>query len=115
MAEGTEELSEVVITAPDAEWLAAFTRRLVEDRICACGHHLVPIRAIYRWKGEIHDEPGARVALHTRSSLVPEIVRRTGVEHPDDLPAVLAFPVTGGNPEYLEWVLAETGAGAAAP
>lgn len=108
MVAGSDDLSEVVITAPDSEWLAAFTRRLVEERLCACGHNIAPIRAIYRWQGRVHDETEARVALHTRSSLVPEIVRRARLEHPDEVPGLLALPVVGGNPEYLEWVRAET-------
>lgn len=116
LAAGSEDLSEVVITAPDAEWLAAFTRRLVEERVCACGHEITPVRAVYRWQGRIHDEAEARVALHTRSSLVPEIVSRARSEHPDDVPCVMALPVTGGNPEYLDWVRAETsGSGHPAP
>lgn len=104
----SDDLCEVIITAPDAEWLAAFTRRLVDDGLCACGHNVSTIRSIYRWGGEVHDEPEARVALHTRRALVPEIVRRTNVEHPYDLPGVTALPIVDGSPEYLQWVRDET-------
>lgn len=103
-----EEFCEVVVTAADAEWLAGFTRGLVEDRLAACGHLSAPIRSVYRWQGAVHDEPEARVALHTRRSLVPAIVARAQREHDYDVPCVLALPVTGGNPEYLAWVAAET-------
>jgi periplasmic divalent cation tolerance protein len=78
----TVNICEVVITADDAEWLAGFTRRLVEDRLVACGHLIAAIRSIYRWEGAVHDEPEARVALHTRASLVPRIVERADAEHP---------------------------------
>ncbi|WP_250031587.1 divalent-cation tolerance protein CutA [Paractinoplanes maris] len=99
---------EVVITAADPDWLAAFTRRLVDDRLAACGHQIAAIRSIYRWDGEVHDDPEARVALHTRAALVDRIVERADAEHPYDVPCVLALPVAGGNPAYLEWVLRET-------
>jgi periplasmic divalent cation tolerance protein len=99
---------EVVITAADPAWLAAFTRRLVDDRLAACGHQIEAIRSIYRWQGEVHDEPEARVALHTRAALVDRIVERANAEHPYDVPCVLALPVLAGNPVYLEWVLRET-------
>jgi periplasmic divalent cation tolerance protein len=104
----TDQVSEVIITADDAEWLTGFTRRLVEQRLAACGHQITAIRSIYRWQGEIHDEPEARVALHTRTALVPRIVALAGAEHPYDVPCVIALPVADGNPAYLEWVLAET-------
>jgi periplasmic divalent cation tolerance protein len=67
-----------------------------------------PIRSIYRWEGAVHDEVEARVALHTRVSLVERIVARADAEHPYEVPCVLALPVAGGNPAYLEWVRAMT-------
>lgn len=99
---------EVVITADDADWLAGFTRRLVEDRLAACGHTITPIRAVYRWDGKVHDDRQARVGLHTRASLVPAIVARADRDHPDDVPCVIALPIADGHPEYLRWVYAET-------
>ncbi len=59
----TAEFCEVVITAPNADWLATFTRSLVDDRLVACGHNLAAIRSIYRWQGAVHDEREARVAF----------------------------------------------------
>ncbi len=103
-----EECCEVVVTAADAGWLAGFTRTLVEERLAACGHQFAAIRSVYRWEGAVHDEPEARVALHTRRSLVPALVARTRQLHPYDVPCVLALPVTGGDPGYLRWVVAET-------
>jgi len=101
-------ICEVVITGPDAEWLAEFTRKLVEDRLAACGHNIAAIRSIYRWDGEIQDEPEARVALHTRQSLVTAIVQRAAKDHPYDVPCVIALPITASNPAYEQWVIAET-------
>jgi len=103
-----EEYCEVVVTAEDADWLAGFTRTLVEERLAACGHHVTAIRSVYRWQGEVHDEPEARVALHTRRSLVPDIVARTQQLHPYDVPCVIALPLVDGNPAYLRWIAEET-------
>jgi periplasmic divalent cation tolerance protein len=105
------EICEVVITAADAEWLAGFTRRLVEDRLAACGHLTAAIRSIYRWQDAVHDEAEARVALHTRTALVPQIVARADTEHPYDVPCVIALPVAAANPAYAEWVVRETSGG----
>ena len=102
------ECVEVVVTAGSADWLAAFTRGLVDDRLVACGHHIAPIRAVYRWAGAVHDETQARVGLHTRASLVPAIVARADRDHADDVPCVIALPMVGGHPDYLRWIHAET-------
>ena len=48
------ELCEVVITAPDPSWLKAFSRKLIEQRLCASAHNFVPVQSIYRWRGEIY-------------------------------------------------------------
>jgi periplasmic divalent cation tolerance protein len=102
------ELVEVVVTAEDGEWLAGWTRSLVEDRLAACGHVIPSVRAVYRWDGVVHDDPQARVELHTRAALVPAIVERARIDHPDEVPCVIALPLTGGHPDYLAWVAAET-------
>ena len=103
-----EELCEVVVTAGDPDWLVGFTRTLVERRLAACGHNWSAIRSIYRWHGAVHDEPEARVALHTRRSLVPAIVALADELHPYDVPCVIALLLVGGNPAYLAWIAAET-------
>jgi periplasmic divalent cation tolerance protein len=103
-----EVFCEVVVTAADADWLAGFTRTLVKERLAACGHQIAAIRSVYRWKGEVHDEPEARVALHTRRALVDAITARADELHPYDVPCVIALPLVGGNPAYLRWIAAET-------
>ena len=103
-----DEICEVIITAPDADWLAQFTRQLV---VAAPGRMRAQhraIRSIYRWEGEIYDLSEARVALHTRRSLVPEIVEQTNRNHPYKVPCVIATQVVDGNPSYIRWVNDET-------
>ena len=104
----TTDICEVIITSDDPEWLASFTRTMVDERLCACGHNIVPIRSIYRWEGNIHDETEVRVALHTRVEHVPRIVQRTKQAHSYKVPCVVALPVLDGNPDYIDWVHSQT-------
>lgn len=101
-----DEVCEVIITAPETDWLAEFTRRLIDDRLAASGH-ITPIRSIYRWQGTVYDKQEARVALHTRRRLVPCIIDRANREHPYEVPYVAATAFDG-NPAYVKWVLDET-------
>jgi periplasmic divalent cation tolerance protein len=99
---------EVVVTAKSADWLAGFTRSLVEDQLVACGQTIAPVKVISRREGEVQVEAQARVALHTRHVLVQEVVARVERDHPDDVPCVVVLRLIDGSSEYLQWVVHET-------
>jgi periplasmic divalent cation tolerance protein len=94
--------------APDPDWLKAFSRRLVEDRLCASAHNFQPVQSVYRWRGRVHERPEGRVSLHTCRTRVPEIVARAKEQHPYEVPGISVRPIDGGNPDYLAWMAAET-------
>jgi len=102
------ELCEVVITAPDPDWLKDFSRKLVEQRLCASAHNFTPVRSIYRWRGEIYERAEGRVSLHTRRDRVAEIVTLAKQEHPYEVPGISTRAITDGNPDYLAWIAQET-------
>jgi periplasmic divalent cation tolerance protein len=101
------EACEVIVTAPDPHWLAAFVRGLIEDRLVAAAH-LLPIRSLYRWQGQLHDERETRAALHTRREHIDAILARTQREHPFEVPGVVVLPITAGGPAYLRWLMEQT-------
>ena len=102
------ELCEVVITAPDQDWLLDLSRELVAEGLCASVHNFTPVRSIYRWRGEIFERTEGRASLHTRLSLVSAIVQRVKATHPYEVPGISARPIVSGNPDYLEWIADET-------
>jgi periplasmic divalent cation tolerance protein len=63
------------------------------------------------WQSEFHDTSEARVALHTRMSLVDLIIERTNQEHPYLVPCVIAVPIVAGNAAYRQWIVDETRGG----
>jgi periplasmic divalent cation tolerance protein len=92
------ELCEVVITAPDPQWLKDFSRKLVEDRLCASAHNFAPVRSVYRWQGDIYERAEGRASLHTRRDRVADIVARAKQEHPYQIPGISTRPITDGKP-----------------
>jgi periplasmic divalent cation tolerance protein len=79
------ELCEVVITAPDPDWLLDLTRQLVVEGLCASVHNFSPVRSVYRWRGEIYERAEGRASLHTRMSLVSAIEVRHVLAGPREL------------------------------
>jgi len=104
-----EDLCEVTITAPDAEWLATLARQLIEQGLCASANIVAPVRSIYRWRGTIEDVYEARAFLRARRAALDAIVEVVSARHPYDVPHVTATPIIGGNPAYLSWVRDATG------
>lgn len=99
---------EVVVTAQDADWLAAFTRSVVEDGLVASAQTVAPVKVLSMKGGEVRDEVRARVALHTRHSLVSDVVARVERDGPDDVPYVVATRLIDGSTDYLQWIVHQT-------
>jgi periplasmic divalent cation tolerance protein len=103
-----EDVCELVVTAPDADWLSEFGRRLVLDHLAASVHNLTPIRSIYVWQGQLYDRTESRAAIHTRTALVPTIIERLHGEHPYDVPGVFALPIVDTSSPYRQWIIDQT-------
>lgn len=102
-----DEICDVDITAPDAEWLVAFTRSLVEDRLAASGNVMAPVHSVYRWRDGVEEAVEAKVVLHTRRSLVPAIIDRLEHEHAYEIPGIRVISITASE-DYHRWVLDAT-------
>ena len=104
------DLCEIIITAPNADWLDALCRELVENRLASSANVVHDVLSIYRWQGTIHETKEVRAFLRSRMALLDEIVAYVVERHPYEVPNVTAVPLIGGNPSYLDWIRAETSA-----
>jgi periplasmic divalent cation tolerance protein len=103
-----DDLCEISITAPKAEWLAELVRELITMHLCASAHIVAPIRSIYQWEGRIEDTSEARAFLRSRTHHVDAIVRIVRARHPYRVPGVAVVPIIGGDPSYLDWMSEST-------
>jgi periplasmic divalent cation tolerance protein len=103
-----DDCCELIVTAPDRDWLAALTTELVQRRLAAVGH-LSEIRSIYRWDG-VQDMIEARVGLHTRTALVDRVIAEVRARHPYEVPGIWAIPIIASTDDYLAWITESTDA-----
>src|SRR4051794_26253901 len=103
-----DDLVEVIVTAPERDWLLDLCRQLVEAELAASAHVLHPVTSIYRWDNAIRETTQARAFLRSRRGLVDELTRFVVARHPYEVPNITALPIIGGNPDYLAWVTAMT-------
>jgi periplasmic divalent cation tolerance protein len=81
-------------TAPTAEAARALVTKLVEQRIVACG--------------AVEQQDEVLVVLKTTAQRWPELAAALPGLHPYEVPELVAMPVVGGHPAYLQWVSDET-------
>ncbi|MEU4743586.1 divalent-cation tolerance protein CutA [Actinosynnema sp. NPDC023658] len=99
----------VVITTTDSEDAAGtLARAVVEARLAACVQISSPVRSVYRWDGEVHDDREWQLWIKTAYDRVDELTEFVKQHHTYDVPEVLALPVLGGNTDYLAWITDET-------
>jgi periplasmic divalent cation tolerance protein len=101
---------EVVVTASDDDVLTKIIDTLVEERLAAYGYTTTPVQAVYHWDGEVRTETHARGILHTRATLVSDIIDRLDNDHPGAMRSVVATQLVDGRSNYLQWVAHETAA-----
>ncbi|MFM2129199.1 MAG: hypothetical protein RL477_745 [Pseudomonadota bacterium] len=99
----------VYIVAANDEEAARIGRALVEERLCACVNVLGGVRSFYRWQGRMQDEREVALIAKTTDDRVAAVAARVGQLHSYEVPCVVATPIAGGNPSFLDWIAAETG------
>ena len=98
----------VYMTAGSLDEAERIGRALVAERLAACVNLLPAMQSIYRWKGELQQDAEVAMIAKTRTELVERLAERVLELHSYECPCVVAVPIEGGNPEFLEWVRKET-------
>jgi len=98
----------VLTTLATPEAARALVRRLVEDRIVACGTVLSGATSVYRWQGALTTDDETLVLLKTVRGRWDALVAAIDRHHPYDVPELLALPAAAALPRYAAWLEAET-------
>ena len=98
----------VYMTAGSRGEAAAIGRRLVEERLAACVNILAPMQSIYRWEGRIEEAEEVVMIAKTTTGRLERLISRVREVHSYDCPCVVAWEITEGNPDFLDWIAAET-------
>jgi periplasmic divalent cation tolerance protein len=95
----------MVTTASESE-AATIARALVESNLAA-GVNFTPIKSIYRWQGQIYNEPEYQLLIQSQLSKFPALEAKVKSLHSYQVPEIIAIPIVAGHQPYLDWI-AET-------
>ena len=98
----------VLTTHNDAEAARALARTLVEERLAACVQVLPPMRSLYRWNDQLHDDQEVLLVMKTTKQRFAKLKERVVALHPYDVPELVSLVVDAGLPAYLDWLAGAT-------
>jgi len=99
----THDHISIYTTFPDRDSARAAARVLVAEGLVACAN-LTPIESIYTWQGHAEETTEWAVWLKTRRTLYRLVEARIRALHSYEVPAIVAYPLLGGYPAYLDWI-----------
>jgi periplasmic divalent cation tolerance protein len=105
----TIEAIVVFLTAPSREEAERLAEMLVSKRLAACVQIMPEMQSVYRWQGKVERQQEVLLIAKTVSSKFAEIEREVSTLHSYQTPEIMAFPVTAGARQYLDWLSASVG------
>jgi periplasmic divalent cation tolerance protein len=93
-----------VASEADAHRIA---RTLVQEQLCACAQ-IEAIASVYRWDGQLCEEPEWRLLLKTAEDRAAALQARLHALHPYTLPAVYCLRPESVSAPFARWVEAQT-------
>jgi periplasmic divalent cation tolerance protein len=97
----------LLITTADAEEAQRIADVLLAERMAACVNIVPKVNSQFWWHGKVEKADESLLIVKSRAPLLSQIVKLVKKHHRYEVPEIIALPVVGGNPDYLEWLAKE--------
>jgi periplasmic divalent cation tolerance protein len=101
--ENTENVVIFITTGTDEE-ARQVGKALLKDRYAACVNIVPNVDSLFWWHDKLDKAQESLLMVKSKASLLHEIVRVVKEVHSYEIPEIIALPIIGGNPDYLEWI-----------
>ena len=98
----------VFITTATAEEAQRIANILVSSRKAACVNIVPQVHSRFWWQGKIDSADEALLVVKTKAARLDELIGLVKENHSYEIPEIVALPIVGGNPDYLQWLDDET-------
>ena len=93
----------VTTTVAKEQQAAELAHSIMGAELAACVA-MQAIRSVYRWKGEVCDEPEWRLTIKTTEQKYPDLEQHIKGHHAYEMPEIVKLQISGGSREYLAWI-----------
>jgi periplasmic divalent cation tolerance protein len=97
----------VFVTTRDAAESEKISKALVKRRLAACVNIVPEVSSHFWWKDKLEATKESLLMVKSRESLLPDIIKTVKKLHSYTVPEIIALPISGGSPEYLDWIDSE--------
>ena len=98
----------VLVTTGGPEEAQKISSALLEQNKAACVNIVPQVSSRFWWQGELDSAEESLLIIKTRASLLDDIIGIVKKMHSYEVAEVIALPIVGGNPDYLNWIGEET-------
>jgi periplasmic divalent cation tolerance protein len=98
----------VYVTAAGEAEAELIAREVVTRRLAACANIVPGMRSLYWWRNKLESARETVLLLKTTDALAEPLVAAVKQLHSYETPCVVILPLSGGNPDFLRWIEAET-------
>ena len=93
----------IATTFPDRDSAARVVALLVDAGLAVCGQVGADLRSCYRWEGEMRQADEVAVTLKVLPDRYELCAGELKLQHPYDVPQIVAWPATRVEQAYLDW------------
>ncbi len=103
----TAEISVLLTTARDPAEATTLADMLLERELAACVQ-MMDVSSRYRWQGRVQADTEILLVVKLATARVDAATQALRKAHSYELPEIIALPVSGGLPDYIAWVVANS-------
>lgn len=97
-------MSLVVLVTVAPERAHEMARTLVAERLAGCVNILPGVQSVYRWQGDVAEDPETLLLIKTTGEKYPDLESRIRALHTYEVPEIIALPFDRALPEFQTWL-----------
>ena len=94
----------VITNAPDRATALQLAEKLVRKKLAACVNVQGKCTSVYRWESKIETTSELPIFIKTLAQHYTQVEETIKTMHSDELPEIIAVPISNGLPAYLKWI-----------